>query len=164
MPHVYCLRDPAIVGLHAISDSLIAVSYLLIPAALLVLVRRRHDLAFQWAFILFGVFILACGATHILGVVTLWIPVYRLEGIVKAITAIASLGTAVLLVRLVPQAVALPGPAQFRHEIEERQRAEDQVKRLNAELERRVTERTLQLESANAQLAELAATLDKAQT
>jgi PAS domain S-box-containing protein len=45
----------------------------------------------------------------------------------------------------------------LRHEIEECRRA-------NAELENTARERTLQLEAANAQLAELTATLDKAQT
>lgn len=157
MPHVYCLREPALIALHAISDGLIALSYFLIPLALILLVRRRHDLVFRWAYLLFGVFILACGATHTLSVVTLWHPFYWLEGALKAITALLSLATAVLLLRLLPLAAALPGPAQLRH-------AEDQVRKLNAELEIRVRERTAQLESANTQLAEFAASLDKTQT
>jgi two-component system, sensor histidine kinase PdtaS len=57
----------------------------------------------------------------------------------------------------------MPDAEQLRHEIEERKRAEEQVRQLNAELERRVRERTIKLESANAHLAELSATLDKAQ-
>src|SRR4051812_11131923 len=164
MPHVYCLRDPAIVALHAASDGLIALSYFLIPAVLIVVVRRRRDLAFRWIYVLFGVFILACGTTHVLSVVTLWHPVYRLDGLVKAITAFVSMATAFLLVRLVPEALAIPGPATLKHEIEERRRAEDQVTRLNAVLEQRVSERTRQLETANAQLAELAAMVDQTQT
>ncbi len=163
MPHVYCLRDPQLVRLQSFSDAVIALSYFCIPISLILLVRRRRDLVFPGAFVLFGVFILACGATHVLEIVTLWIPVYRLQGLVKAITAAASFGTAVLLVRLLPQAVALPSPAQLRHEIEERRLAEDQVRRLNAELEDRVDERTRQLQSATASAADLAATLDKAQ-
>jgi PAS domain S-box-containing protein len=164
MAHVYCLRDPAIIMLHAASDSLIAISYFLIPFSLILLVRRRGDLAFRWAFILFGAFIPACGLTHVLSVVTLWVPMYRLEGVLKAITAFASMGTAILLVRLLPQAVALPGLAQFRQRLAERLSVESQMKRHNAELEVRVRDRTLQLESSRAQLAELVATLDKAQT
>jgi PAS domain S-box-containing protein len=163
MPHVYCLRDPVLVALHATSDSLIALSYLLIPLALIILVRPRQDLAFRSAYILFGVFILACGATHILGVVTLWHPVYRLEGIVKAVTAVASAGTAVLLFRLLPKAAELRAPAEWKQELADRRRAEEEIRTLNAELEQRVRERTLQLEAANRNLAEFAATLDKAQ-
>ena len=153
MAHVYCLRDPSLIALHAICDTLIAASYFLIPLMLITLVRRRGDLAFRWAWLLFGMFILACGATHVLAVVTLWHPVYRLEGLVKAITALASMGTAVMLVRLVPLAVALPGPAQFRLELAERRRMEEQLKTLNSNLESLVGERTAQLKAANADLS-----------
>lgn len=74
MPHVYCLREPAIVALHAFSDGLIAISYFLIPCILVFLVYRRGDMAFGWVFVLFGAFILACGATHVLGIVTCGTP------------------------------------------------------------------------------------------
>ncbi len=164
MPHVYCLRDPAVIALHAISDGIIAVSYFLIPVALILLVRRRTDLVFRWAFVLFGVFILACGSTHVLAIVTLWVPVYRLDGLVKAITAVASLGTAVLLIRLIPQAVALPSIENYLKEIDDRRHSEAAVKNANVMLENRVVERTKELETANLQLSELAAALDKAQT
>ena len=164
MPHAYCLREPPIVALHAISDGLIALSYFLIPAVLVLLVRRRRDLPFRWAYILFGVFIVACGTTHVLSIVTLWSPVYRLEGIVKAATALVSMATAILLLRLIPAVAALPSPAQLRHESEERRHAEEKVRELNAELENRVLERTSQLVSANARLAELASSFDQTQT
>ncbi len=137
MPHVYCLQQPALVALHAISDGLIALSCFLIPGALLYLVRRRRDLEFRWAFVLSGVFILACGATHALGILTLWVPVYRLEGVVKAITAAASIAAAFLLIRLAPHAVALPSQSQLRQEIEERERAEAGVRYLAREVEER---------------------------
>jgi two-component system, NtrC family, sensor kinase len=69
-------------------------------------VRRRKDLQFNWVFVCFAIFIVACGTTHLMEIVTIWRPVYWLSGIVKAITALASLPTAVLLVRLVPEAPA----------------------------------------------------------
>jgi PAS domain S-box-containing protein len=163
LPHVYCLRDPALIGLHAVSDGLTALAYFVIPVLLIVIMARRRDLAFRWAFVLFGVFILACGGTHVLGIVTLWIPVYRLDGLVKAITAIASVGTAIALVRVMPEIEAQPTAEQLRHEIAERVRAEAEVRRLNSELEKRVSERTGELETANSHLAEFAATLDYAQ-
>ena len=65
MPHGYCfLWNPGLIGLHVISDLLIALSYLSIPFTLGYFVRKRRDLPFHWMFICFGVFILACGATH----------------------------------------------------------------------------------------------------
>jgi PAS domain S-box-containing protein len=122
MPHVYCLRLNEVIWLHVISDAMIALAYLAIPLVLVSLVRRRKDLAFSGVFVLFGVFILACGATHILGIVTLWQPMYRLEGVVKAITAIASVLTAIATYRLLPQAVAIPGQAMLQDLVEERTR------------------------------------------
>ncbi|MGA8027778.1 MAG: PAS domain S-box protein, partial [Bryobacteraceae bacterium] len=126
MPHVYCLRQPAIVWLHVCSDALIAFSYFLIPAGLIYLVRRRRDLSFSWMFLLFGVFILSCGSTHLMAIWTLWHPAYRLEGLIKAITAAASLPTAFLLLLLIPKALTIASPERLRQ--------------LNAALEAEVTE------------------------
>jgi PAS domain-containing protein len=55
---------------------------------------------------------------------TLWHPDYWLSGAIKAITAVVSVTTAILLVRLVPKALAIPGPEVFRAEIDNRRRAE----------------------------------------
>lgn len=111
MPHVLCLRSPDVIWLHVVSDALIALAYAAIPFALLRLVRLRKDLSFHWIFALFAAFIFSCGATHILAIVTLWIPIYRFEGLVKLLTAFASVGTAVLVVRVVPEVASLPSLA-----------------------------------------------------
>jgi PAS domain S-box-containing protein len=63
---------------------------------------------------MFGGFILACGTTHILGIWTLWRPVYWLDGSVKAITAGLSVATAVTLWPLLPKALCLPSPTQLK--------------------------------------------------
>jgi PAS domain S-box-containing protein len=102
MPHAFCLRTPQLIWLHAGSDALISIAYLLIPIGILRLVRNRNDLSFSWMFCLFAGFILSCGATHILGVLTLWVPVYRFEGLLKSVTALISLATAFALMRLIP--------------------------------------------------------------
>jgi len=160
IPHGHCyLWRSDIMWLHVISDSLTALAYFIIPFALVHLVRKRRDLAFDWMFVLFGTFILACGATHLMAIWTLWHPVYRLEGVIKALTALASVPTAFLLLRLVPQAIALPSPEQLRavnHDLEreiiERKVAEDEIRSLNQDLERRVADRTKELTEANEQL------------
>jgi PAS domain S-box-containing protein len=149
MPHGYCFGwKPDILWLHVTSDALIALSYLLIPFTLIYLLRARRDLDFGWMAGLFGIFILSCGATHVLGIVTLWHPVYRLEGLVKAITAVASLPTAILLMWLTPKAIALPSPQQLRA-------ANSEVLRLNSELERRVEERTAAMAEAEQRYRQL---------
>ncbi len=151
MPHGVCfLWNPEIVWLHAISDVVITVSYYLIPILLVYFVRKRADLPFHWMFLMFGLFIFGCGTTHLMEVWTLWHGTYRLAGVIKAITAAASVVTAVLLVRLLPDALALPSPAQLRD-------ANDALRRAHDGLERRVLERTAELAAANAELrAEMA--------
>jgi len=155
LPHGHggCLGwQPLLLWLHIGSDALIALAYYSIPVALLVFVRRRKDLQFGWMFVLFGVFILACGTTHLMGIWTLSHPDYLAAGILKAVTAVTSVITAVILWPLIPKATALPGPAQWekvnrelRNEVEERREAEAEVRRLNEELERKVQERSRQL-------------------
>jgi PAS domain S-box-containing protein len=153
MPHGMCyLWRPDLLALHVISDGLITLAYFSIPFTLLYFVRRRRDLEFNWMFVCFAVFIVACGTTHLMEIVTVWRPVYWLSGAIKAITALASVPTAILLVRLIPQALAIPSPASLRREIEERQRAEQEVRRTNEELEARVAERTAELEAMNVEL------------
>src|SRR6267154_5131483 len=150
MPHGVCfLWNPEIVWLHAISDSVITVSYYLIPLALFYFVRRPQDLPFHWMFLMFGLFILGCGTTHLMEVWTLWHGTYRLAGVIKAITAATSIVTAGLLVQLLPQALALPSPQQLREaneelekEISYRRRAERALLDAHEELEIRVQQRT----------------------
>jgi len=157
MPHGGCyFWRPELVWLHVSSDSLIVLAYVLIPFSLIQLVRKRKDLEFNWMFVMFGAFILACGATHFMNVWNIWHSAYRLDGVVKAVTAFASIPTAVLMFRLVPQAVALPSAEDLRKEIENRTRAEAEVRTLNADLERRVEERTALLRRSNAALQRFA--------
>lgn len=157
MPHGGCyFWRPELVWLHASSDALIVLAYVLIPFSLIQLVRKRKDLEFNWMFVMFGAFILACGATHFMNIWNIWHSAYRLDGMVKAITALASIPTAILMFRLVPQAVALPSPEDLRKEIEQRAQAEAEVRSLNIELERRVEERTAMLKRSNAALQRFA--------
>ncbi len=113
-PHGYCLLwNPALIWTHVVSDLLIAAAYFSIPLALISLVRRRKDLEFSGMFWLFALFILSCGLTHILAVWNLWHGDYGLEAVVKAVTAAASIPTAILLWPLIPRALALPSPSQL---------------------------------------------------
>jgi PAS domain S-box-containing protein len=150
MPHGYCyLWNARLVWLHVVSDSLIALAYFSIPITLVYFIRKRRDLPFNWMFVCFGVFILACGATHAMEVWTLWHANYWLSGGVKAITALVSVPTAILLVGLIPRALALPSPEELRHEIAERRFTEEALHRAKMELESRVQERTEELRNAN---------------
>lgn len=136
MPHGGCYYwEPDVLWLHTTSDALIAVAYYSIPAALWYFVRKRDDLTFRWIFVLFGAFIFACGTTHLMDIWTTWTATYRLEGVIKAVTAGVSVATALLLWPLIPKALVLPSPGQLalsnenlRKEIRERQLAEQQAR------------------------------------
>lgn len=126
MPHGMCyLWRPDILSLHVISDALIAASYFSIPFTLAFFMRRRKDLEFNWMIGCFAIFIVACGMTHVMEIVTIWQPYYWFSGTVKAITAAASVPTAVLLVKLMPQALRWPSPVSL-------QRANDELRHLQS--------------------------------
>lgn len=109
IPHGHCyLWKPELVWLHVTSDSLIALAYYAIPLMLIYYIRQQRNIAFSWLIAMFGAFILACGTTHLMAVWTLWHPTYWLSGALKALTAVISLLTAVLLVQLIPKALAIP--------------------------------------------------------
>jgi signal transduction histidine kinase len=134
MPHGMCyLWKPELLWLHVVSDSLVALSYFAIPPTLLFLVvRARRELSregaaqgmrglpYDWIFVAFGVFIVACGATHFIGVITVWKPIYWVSGSAKGVTAMASLVTAIALPPLVPRALDLVRAARDneRHRLE----------------------------------------------
>ena len=171
MPHGMCyLWRPDVLALHATSDAVIALAYFSIPVTLIYFVRERKDLEFQWIFVCFAVFIVACGMTHVLEIWTIWEPHYWLSGLTKAVTALASISTAFLLGRLIPEALRWTSPATLRlvneklqREMSERERAEATVRALNAELESRVRERTAELAEANRTLTQEAEQRRKAE-
>ena len=170
MPHGYCyLWNPLILWLHVISDSVITLSYYCIPIALVYLVRQRRDLPFNWIFWMFGLFIMGCGTTHLIEVWTVWHASYLLAGIVKAMTATVSIATALMLIPLIPQAIALPSPEHLRavnHELRlqigERERTEKQLKEILAAREQALAELADQ-ESAAQQLELAQAALRESQ-
>jgi len=165
--HGFCLSwAPGLVALHAISDALTGLAYFSMPVVLLTFARRRPDLQYIWVLYLFVVFILACGADHVMSIVTLWLPAYGIEGIIKLITALLSVVAAIALWPLLPKLVALPSPAmlerlnaQLQEKIAEQQQtaallrdSEARVKVANGQLQQRVEAQTSELRAANSQL------------
>jgi PAS domain S-box-containing protein len=115
MPHGMCYEwNPCVIWLNGVSDALIALAYYSIPLTLVYFVRKRKDLQFGWMFLCFALFILACGSTHLMEIWNIWHPVYWLTGSIKAFTAAVSIVTAILLVKLVPAALALPRPGELK--------------------------------------------------
>ena len=114
-PHGICLQwEPELLVVHIVSDVVIAASYFSIPFALAYFISKRRDVEFGWVFWAFALFIMACGVTHVFSIYTLWVPVYGVEGLVKVVTAIASIVTAILLWPLIPKLLTIPSPSQLR--------------------------------------------------
>lgn len=160
MPHGHCyLWTPKLLWLYVISDSAIALSYFSIPIAITYFVRKRIDLEFNWVFIMFSLFIFACGMTHLISILTIWQPAYWLDASMKGVTAIASAITAVMLWRLMPVALTVTSTKQLQktirqlqHEVEQRKQAEQNLASLNNNLEEIIQQRMVELSNINRDL------------
>lgn len=134
MPHGYCLLwRPDLVAIHAISDALIALAYIAIPLMIFGFLRKRPDIQGNSRKIgyLFIAFILACALTHLTALVTLWWPIYGAQGLIKLVTALVSVATAVVVWRVRPMLLAIPS-------LKDLERANDVLKAENLQLSDKV--------------------------
>ncbi len=115
MPHGHCLFwKTELLRLYVIGDGLTAIAYYTIPVAIAYFVYKRKDIAFKWIFVLFAIFIVLCGTTHLMFIWTLWNPMYRLEIVIKLLTAVVSIATAIIVWPIISKALALPSPTQLK--------------------------------------------------
>ena len=135
LPHGYCINwSPPLLTTFVVSDVLIFLAYFSMPAALIYFARQRQDFPYRWLLWMFAAFIMACGSTHLMDAIVLWQPAYGLTALLKAVTAVVSVVTAVVLWPLIPQALKLPSPLQLRHANEELQKEVAERKRIEEAL------------------------------
>ena len=136
-PHIvhFIPNNMGLVWFEISGNALIALSYTLIPLAMLYLVRKRGDIPFGWLLVLYMAFIIMCGITHIMHIMTFWYPAYYLQAIVNMLTGLISFGTFLALIYTLPVLLKLPTPTQLEkanaelsEEIEARKQAENQLK------------------------------------
>lgn len=136
MPHGMCFMwKPSILWLNVISDAFIALAYFSIPIVMFLFLRRRKNIQYKSVFVLFALFILCCGITHLFSIYNIWHGYYGWHGIAKLITAIVSVTTAVFVFKLFPQALKLPSAEQLA--IAEKNALEEKIKRDQVELARK---------------------------
>ena len=138
LPHRYCyLAQPGLVWTHVIADMLIGLAYVAISFTLAYMVYKgRRDIPFHWMFLAFGLFIVACGGTHFVETLTVWVPVYVFSAAVKIFTALASISTALILPFTVPRVLSLVQKAKTSEEMTARlRRSEEDMRLQNAQLE-----------------------------
>jgi len=115
MPHGMCyLWRPDILWTSVISDVVTALAYFSITLAVIVFVNKRKDLPYPWFFVLAGsVIFLACGFSHLINAIVIWEPIYGVSSIVKAITAVTSLATGIVIWFVLPIFLSLPSPSML---------------------------------------------------
>jgi signal transduction histidine kinase len=103
MPHAVCwAAAPRLIWTMVIANSITFLSYVSICITLLLLVRQtRRVIARDWAYFLvgFALFIVACGSTHMMDVVTTWVPAFWIDAATNVVTAVLSACVAVMLIR-----------------------------------------------------------------
>src|SRR5262249_19875794 len=137
-----------LVVLHVVSDVLIWLAYSAIPISAIVLIRARR-IPFRGLWWGLGLCIFLGGLVHLLEAFMFPQPVYRLSGLLKAMTALASWVAVISLVPRVPRLMQLRSREELQQEIDRRAEAERALSQANADLELRVQQRTEELVSAD---------------
>ena len=105
MPHAVCwATDPRLIWTMVVTNAITFLSYLAIAATLVYLVRRTgRIMARDWGYFVvgFALFILACGSTHLLEVITTWTPMFWVDAWTNIVTAGLSACVAIMLIQRV---------------------------------------------------------------
>jgi len=120
---------PNIVGVHLLSDLAIFLAYTAIAIAILLYLKQRQFESKQFTYLglWFCAFFFLCGVTHLVQIVTLWTPVYKVQGYIKLLTGVVSWITAVIIFLLIPKALAIPTPAKYENALVKLEEANDHL-------------------------------------
>jgi signal transduction histidine kinase len=106
MPHAVCWRqDPRLIWTMAVTNAITFFSYFSICFTLFYLAcKTSRVIVRDWIFFLvgFALFIVACGSTHLLEVITTWVPIFWVDAWTNIITAALSGYVAVQFIRRAP--------------------------------------------------------------
>lgn len=133
MPHAVCWRqDQHLIWTMAITNAITFFSYFSICTRLFYLARRTsRAIVREWVFFLtgFALFIVACGTTHLLEVVTTWLPVFWVDAWTNIVTAALSGLVAIQFIRRSPILVASINDyaKQLSHAKNEKAQVEDSL-------------------------------------
>ena len=136
--------SPTLGWLTITSDLAIFAAYTALPLTIAWYVRQRRDVPFPLVFWLFGAFIFACGATHLLETVIFWYPLYPVQALLKLFTAVVSIATVIAVAAIMPQALSIPGikamNQRLQQEVAARTASQGELQRRSEELQRRSEE------------------------
>ena len=122
--------------LYISSDFMIWLAYFMIPIIIFNYVsRRKQVIKYSGIYLLFAAFILLCGTTHFLDASMFWVPMYRLNGLVRFVTGVVSLLTVYYLIKILPEAFTQKTSIELEREINRREFAELKLAEANKNLE-----------------------------
>ena len=135
-PRWFCGRWTDFHGwLYIFSDLAIWLAYMAIPLILIRFVTLKKGVPMPKVFLLFGAFIMLCGATHLLDALMFWWPAYRVSALIRFLTGVVSIATVVALIRYFNEAVGLRTSREYESELQFRQQAVQELSRSNQELQ-----------------------------
>lgn len=140
--------------LHIVSDLGIWSAYMAIPLILGYFVFRGTT-PFPGILWLFVAFIGSCGIGHLIEAVIFWEPVYRLSGVWKGVTAVASWATVLALIPIIPRVSKWPRLEDINTRLEREVRGHE-------EAQARLTDANTQLHIQKAELAKTMSDLERA--
>lgn len=128
MPHRMCLLGvPILIWVDAVSNQIVAICYLIIPALLVrvflrgILIQPSDTNKISHATVLlpwFAAFIICCGMSHQMDVITLWVPYYYMDAAIRILTAIASVGTCIVLAQKLPVLMGIASTADLMTQVQ----------------------------------------------
>jgi len=145
--------------IHALSDAVIAISFVTIALGIVWYMWHRFGLLREYRTVawLFCGFILAAGLGHLLSLISVRYPIYELHGAVKIVTAVFAAAAVIVIWPLLSKLAALPSAGQLaavnerlRREAEAHEATLRELELSRGELETRVEERTGELSQVKA--------------
>jgi diguanylate cyclase (GGDEF)-like protein len=102
--------NPDLMRLHALSEAGIALAYLSFPILLVIFLNQRRDTPYLRLFLMFALFSALGGATHVVAIIEIWKPIFWADGLLKALTAVVSIATVIMLAPILPKLMKLSNP------------------------------------------------------
>ena|SRR5665811_19904 len=150
-------------ALPSFADGIIAVSLLLMAAALLYVYRRRgesdpratSDPRASWPVTLGILAIVAVALVHAASALSPFLPALGLSNILRVVAALLALAAAIAAWRLVPRLLSVPTHSQLQSEISAHLEAQEALKDARLQLDARATERKASEDQLHLLLREL---------
>lgn len=115
IPLGLCFRwNVPLLVLMVVGNVLLAAAFFAVSAAVVSFMKRSRYKTHHWMFVLFLVSFIICGTAHAIRIWTVWHTTFWLESAFEFLAGVTFLATSALIWPLIPEILALPGPAQLQ--------------------------------------------------